>query len=81
MFQIKDTRWADYWLQLASPVMLVVRGADGEFRWMNVTDHLRCVGTRGTSTTEILFTGDRLDVMSVRAWRDRLMARSRPQPT
>ncbi len=44
-FTIKDPRQAEYWLAQASPVMLVTRAANGQIRWMNVTDHLRGRGT------------------------------------
>jgi GTPase SAR1 family protein len=73
VFQIKNPRWADYWQQQAYAVMLVIRKSDGEIRWMDVSAYLKQRHASGTSLTQIVFTGDRLDVMSVRQWRDRLL--------
>jgi hypothetical protein len=74
IFQIKNQRWVTYWQQHAYPVMLVIRNSNGEIRWMNVSEYLR----RVTETTkqpvkQITFEGERLDVMSVRRWRDKIL--------
>ena len=40
VFQIKNPRWADYWIAHEYPVMLVIRTSDGRIRWLNATEHL-----------------------------------------
>jgi small GTP-binding protein len=73
VFQIKNPRWASYWQQQAYPVMLVIRTSDGVIRWMDVSDHLRRESRAGESLTQIVFEGERLDVMSVRRLRERAL--------
>lgn len=70
IFQIKNPRWADYWQRHAYTVMLVVRTSDGEIRWMDVSSYLRRESAGGKTIKQIVFEGERLDVMSVRRWRD-----------
>ena len=41
VFQIKNPRWADYWQQQAYPMILVIRTADGEIRWLDVGAYLK----------------------------------------
>lgn len=66
-FQIKNQRWAQYWQQKAHPVLLVIRTSDDEIRWMDVSSYLR---QAGQTMKQIVFAGERFDVMSVRRWRD-----------
>jgi GTPase SAR1 family protein len=73
VFQIKNARWADYWQQQAYPVMLVIRTSDGEIRWMDVSAHLNRASAGGKAVSQIVFKGERFDVMSVRGWRDRVL--------
>jgi hypothetical protein len=73
VFQIKNPRWADYWQQQAYPVMLVIRTSDGEIRWMDVAACLKRASAGGKAVRQIVFEGERLDVMSVRRWRDRVL--------
>ncbi|HQR36212.1 MAG TPA: DUF4365 domain-containing protein, partial [Blastocatellia bacterium] len=67
VFQIKNERWADYWRQQAYPVLLVIRTSDGEIRWMDVSEYLK---RAQQPAKQIVFAGERFDVMSVRRWRD-----------
>ena len=66
----------------AFPVLLVVCISEGEVRWMEVRDWLK----RETEKTkkpvkQIVFEGERFDVMSVRRWRERILgAMGRAQP-
>ena len=53
-----------YWMEQAFPVLLVIRTSDGEVRWMEVRDWLKQSDCKG----------ERFDVMSVRRWRDRVLA-------
>ena len=73
VFQIKNPRWADYWQQQAYAVMLVIRTSDGEIRWMDVSTYLKRESAGGKAVRQIVFDGERFDVMSVRRWRDRLL--------
>lgn len=71
VFQIKNARWATYWQQQAYPVMLVIRSSDGQIRWMDVTSYLKRESNNGKKpVTQVIFTGERFDMMSVRRWRD-----------
>jgi hypothetical protein len=72
VFEIKNPHWAVYWQQQAYPVMLVIRTSNGEIRWMDVTSYLKQESDNGRKAiTQILFEGERFDVLSVRRWRDR----------
>jgi small GTP-binding protein len=74
VFEIKKERHARYWMEQAFPVLLVVRNSEGEVRWMEVRDYLRRESNGGKKTiNQIVFEGERLDVMSVRRWRDKLL--------
>jgi hypothetical protein len=73
VFHIKNPRWASYWRQQAYPVMLVIRTSDGVIRWMDVSDYLRRESREGKPITQIVFDGERLDVMSVRRLRERAL--------
>lgn len=53
--------------------MLVIRTSDGEIRWMDVTTYLKRKSAGGKTVKQIIFDGERLDVMSVRRWRDSLL--------
>jgi len=74
-FQIKNPRWADYWQQQAYPVMLVIRKSDGEIRWMRIDDYLKRESKGGKKVSQIVFEGERFDVMSVRRWRDKVLGK------
>lgn len=71
IFRIKNARDAEYWQQQTFPVLLVIRTADGEVRWMEIRDYLKC--GEGKKVMQIVFEGERFDVMSVRRWRDRIL--------
>ena len=71
VFQIKNERWAQYWQQQAYPVLLVIRTSDGEIRWMDVSEYLK---RAQQPVKQVVFTGERFDVMSVRRWRDKMIS-------
>ncbi len=74
IFTIKNERHARYWMAQAFPVLLVIRNSEGEVRWMEVRDWLkRATDSSKTPVKQIVFTGERFDVMSVRRWRDRAL--------
>ncbi|MCB0532865.1 MAG: TIR domain-containing protein [Saprospiraceae bacterium] len=70
IFDLKKERHARYWAEQPVPVMLVIRTSDAQIRWMEVREHLR----QDNKAKHIIFEGERFDVMSVRRWRDRLLA-------
>jgi hypothetical protein len=75
IFTIKDKRWARYWMAHAFPVLLVIRNAEGEVRWMEVRDWLTRATDNGKKPMkQIIFEGERFDVMSVRRWREKILS-------
>ncbi len=71
VFTIKDERHARYWMAQAFPVLLVIRSSEGEVRWMEVRDYLKRESDNGRKPVkQIVFEGERFDVMSVRRRRD-----------
>ena len=73
VFTIKDERHATYWMNQAFPVHLVIRTSDGEVRWMEIRDWLKRASDNGKKPVkQIVFEGERFDVMAVRNWRNRL---------
>ncbi len=74
IFKIKKARHARYWMDQAFPVLLVIRASDGAVRWMDVRDGLKRVTDNGKKQVrQLVFEGARLDVMSVRRWRERAL--------
>jgi small GTP-binding protein len=88
IFKIKKQRWVNYWLQQPHPVMLVIgtfSETDGwavgkekqefaEVRWMEVSSVLKRESENGTKTVkQIEFKGERLNLSSVRRWRDKFV--------
>ena len=62
----------------AFPVLLVIRNSEGEVQWMEVRDWLKRASEDGTKPVkQIIFEGERFDVMSVRRWRDRVIGGTR----
>lgn len=75
IFTIKNQRHVDYWADQIAPVMLVIRGSNGEIRWMEIRDFLKQERGKGIKTKQIKFVGDRLDSQSITKWRDVLLAK------
>ena len=74
IFTIKKQRHAEYWMAQAFPVLLVIRNSEGEVRWMEVRDWLKHASDNGKKPVkQIVFEGERFDVMSVRRWRDKTL--------
>ncbi len=75
VFAIRDERHLRYWMAQKFPVLLVIRNSEGEVRWMEVRDWLKNASDNGKKPVkQIVFSGERFDVMSVRRWRDRVLA-------
>ncbi len=72
IFSIQKERHARYWKQQAFPVMLVTRNSEGEVRWMEIRELLRQNAKIAQPLRQIVFEGERFDVMAVRRWRERL---------
>jgi len=74
IFRIKDERHARYWMAQKFPVLLVIRDSEGEVRWMEVRDWLKRASNNGKKPVkQIVFKGERFDVMSVRRWREKVL--------
>ncbi|MCA1568646.1 MAG: HEAT repeat domain-containing protein [Acidobacteria bacterium] len=67
IFTVK-ARHAKYWQSHAYPVLLVIRNANGQIRWMNVTAYLQ---RHGTNIKQIEFQGEPFTAESVKQMRDR----------
>jgi small GTP-binding protein len=77
IFSIRDERHGRYWMAQRFPVLLVIRTSDGEVRWMEVRDYLKEESDSGRrEVRQVVFRGERFDVMSVRRWRERALAES-----
>ena len=56
------------------PVLLVIANSAGEVRWMEIRDWLWRASENGEKDVkQIVFTGERFDVMSVRRWREKAL--------
>jgi hypothetical protein len=79
IFRIKDDRHARYWMSQQFPVLLVIRNSEGAIRWMEVRDYLKRESDNGRKLVkQIVFDGQRFDVMSVRRWRDEALRADLP---
>jgi small GTP-binding protein len=90
VFKIKKQSWVKYWLKQPHPVMLVVgtfaedkevhsakeKLEFADVRWMEIKELLRRESDDGKKPVkQIIFKGERLDVMSVRRWREKILNR------
>jgi small GTP-binding protein len=90
IFTIKKQGWVKYWLKQPHPVMLVIgtfatdrdrlagkeRLEFSEVRWMEISTVIRLASENGTKAVkQIEFKGERLDLSSVRRWRDKILAK------
>jgi hypothetical protein len=73
VFDLKNERHLDYWINQPVDVYLVIRQTDelsGEtIRWMNVTRYLK--NRKDKTSRQIVFEGERLDMQAVWKLRDR----------
>ncbi len=75
VFTIPKEHHAGYWMAQAFPVFLVIRNSEGEVRWMEIRDYLKRESQDGNKPVkQIVFDGERFDVMSVRRWRDSVLS-------
>ena len=81
IFPLKKHRHAEYLMAQAFPVLLVIRNSEGEVRWMEVRDWLKRASENGKKPVkQIVFEGERFDVMSVRARPSTNLRYSPPPP-
>ena len=79
IFRIPKARHAEHWREQAFPVLLVIRTSDGEVRWMEIRDYLKLKSDGGKKAVrQIVFDGERFDVMSVRRWREKALGHGLP---
>jgi hypothetical protein len=91
IFTIKKQRWVQTWMNQAHAVMLVIGtfseddedafGKDklefADVRWMEITSVLKRESENGTKPVkQIEFKGERLDLSSVRRWREKVLAQT-----
>jgi WD40 repeat protein/GTPase SAR1 family protein/DNA-directed RNA polymerase subunit RPC12/RpoP len=77
IFDVKNERHLDYWINQPVDVYLVIRQKDersGEetIRWMNVTRYLK--DRKDKTSRQIVFEGERLDMQAVWKLRDRFFS-------
>lgn len=71
IFAVKNERHIQYWMAQSFPVLLVIRNSNGEIAWMEVRDRLKSLTDKEKAPVrQLVFDGERFDVMSVRRWRD-----------
>ena len=88
IFTIRKQRWVETWMNQPWPVMLVIgtfseederavgkeKVEFAEVRWMEITSVLRRESANGRKPVrQIEFAGERLDMSSVRKWRERVL--------
>jgi hypothetical protein len=60
-------------------VLLVSRTSDGHVRWMEIRDDLKRVRDNGKKVVrQMVFAGQRFDVISVRRWWGQALSLNRP---
>jgi small GTP-binding protein len=89
IFAIKKQRWVKTWMTQKYPVMLVIgtftdndervigkgKLEFADVRWMEITSVLKRESQNGTKPVkQIEFKGERLDLSSVRKWREKALA-------
>jgi DNA-directed RNA polymerase subunit RPC12/RpoP len=76
VFDVKDERHLEYWVNQPVDVYLVIRqtdvaSAEHVIRWMNVTRYIKA--QKGNRSRQIVFDGERLDMEAMWKVRDRLL--------
>ncbi len=72
LFDVKNPRHLDYWVNQPVDVYLVIRSSDGVIRWMNITRYLK---SRPDKTSkQITFTGEKLDAAAIKRLRHRCLS-------
>ena len=72
IFDVKNPRHLEFWVNQPVDVYLVIRDAEATIRWMNVTSYLKSRGDK--QSRQIVFEGEKLDAPAVWRLRDRFIA-------
>jgi GTPase SAR1 family protein len=74
VFDIKKPRWAEYWANHESPVMLVIKTDDGSIRWMDVREPIRAIrASTGEWPRQVTFDGEPFTAVTVKRLRERTL--------
>ena len=73
VFDVKNPRHLEFWVNQPVDVYLVIRDAEAAIRWMNVTAYLKARADK--QSRQIVFDGEKLDAPAVWRMRDRMMGR------
>jgi len=71
VFDVKNPRHLEFWVNQPVDVYLVIRDAEETIRWMNVTRYLKARAEK--QSRQIVFEGERLDAPAVWRMRDRMI--------
>lgn len=71
VFDVKNPRHLDYWVEQPVDVYLVIRDSEGTIRWMNVTRYLK--DRTDPKSRQIIFQGEKLDAPTIWRLRDQLI--------
>jgi hypothetical protein len=69
IFDVKDARHLEYWINQPVDVYLVIRDATEVIRWMNLTQYLR--QRENKTSRQVVFGGEKLDFEAIWRARDR----------
>jgi GTPase SAR1 family protein/DNA-directed RNA polymerase subunit RPC12/RpoP len=73
VFDVKNPRHLEFWVNQPVDVYLVIRDAEETIRWMNVTSYLKERADK--QSRQIVFKGEKLGAPAVWRMRDRVMTR------
>jgi hypothetical protein len=76
IFDVKDVRHFEYWVNQPVDVYLVIRDAEETIRWMNLTRYLK--DRKDKMSRQIVFEGEKLDFEAVWRVRDGFFPQARP---
>jgi hypothetical protein len=69
IYDLKNKRHLDYWVNQPVDVFLVIRDGEGVIRWMNITEYLK--NRKDKKSKQIVFSGEKLDAPALWHLRDR----------
>jgi hypothetical protein len=69
VFDVKNDRHLEYWINQPVDVYLVIRQSDETIRWMNVTRYLK--KRKNKQSRQIIFDGEKLNATAVWQARDK----------
>jgi WD40 repeat protein len=72
IFDVKNERHLEYWINQPVDVYLVIRDAEEMIRWMNITRYLK--ERKDKRNRQIIFDGEKLDLKAVWGVRDQYFA-------